>query len=60
MAELLQRVGNMKVSPREFLKLPVEERRKFLKEQANDPEIIKYYQDVWADECATQDIGMME
>jgi hypothetical protein len=54
------KLATMRVSPQEFLKLPVEERRKFLAEQASDPEIIKYYQDVWADECATQDMGMCE
>ena len=57
---LKARVAVMRVSPYQFLKLPVEERRKFLAEQASDTEIIKYYQDVWADECATQDLGMCE
>jgi len=54
------KLATMRVSPQEFLKLPVEERRKFLKEQASDPEIIQYYQDIWSDECAMQDKGMME
>ena len=58
--ELNERLAEMRVSPQEFLKLPVEERRKFLQEQANDPEIIKYYQDIWSDNCAMQDKGMIE
>lgn len=58
--KLNERLPTMRVSPKEFLELPVEERRKFLQEQANDPEIIKFYQDTWSDECARQDKGMME
>jgi len=45
---------------REFIELPLEERRRILTEQANNPEIIQYYQDVWADKCAMEDKGMME
>jgi hypothetical protein len=60
MTELNERLAKARISPTEFVKLPVEERRKFLQEQVNDPEIIQYYQDVWSDECAMQDKGMME
>ena len=49
-----------KMPASEFIKLPIEERRKLLAQAANDPEIIKYYQDAWADKCAWEDKGMME
>jgi len=44
----------------EFMKLNINERRKLLAEQANDPEILAYYQDVVADMHAIEDKGMME
>jgi len=43
----------------EFMKLTIEERRKLLAEQANNPEIIAYYQDVVKDMHAIEDKGMM-
>ena len=33
-------MGNIR---KQFLQLPIEERRKILEEQASDPEIVKYY-----------------
>ena len=52
--------GHTKLSFKEFLVLPVEKRRKLLAEQANNPEIIAYYQALVHDEKAMQDKGMME
>ena len=49
-----------KLSFQEFLVLPVEERRKLLAEQANNPEIIEYYMVLVRDEKAMQDKGMMD
>lgn len=31
---------------KEFIKLPMEERRRILREQANDPEVMEYYLDM--------------
>lgn len=52
--------GKKRLTSKEFFALPIVERRKLLKEQASNPEIIKYYQDLIADEKAWQDKGMME
>ena len=49
-----------KLTPKEFLALPVDERKKLLREQAQQPEIIRYYLDLWRDEQMMQDKGMME
>jgi len=49
-----------KLTLKEFMELPVEERRKLLAEQASDPKIIAYYQNLILDERAMQDKGMME
>ena len=49
-----------KLTVLEFMKLSVKERRKLLAEQANDPKMIAYYNDVVADMKAIQDKGMME
>lgn len=49
-----------KLTFKEFLALPIEERRKLLEKQASNPEVIKYYEDIIRDEMAWQDRGMME
>ena len=49
-----------RLTGKEFLALPIKDRRKLLAEQANNPEIISYYQDILLDEMAMQDKGMME
>ena len=49
-----------KLTLKEFIKLPMEERRKLLTEQANDPELIKYYQALESDKIALEDKGMRE
>ena len=49
-----------KLSFKEFLVLPVEERRVLLAEQASNPEIMAYYITLIHDEKALQDKGMMD
>ena len=55
-------MDKQKLTSKEFLALPIKERRRLLTEQANDPGIIKYYQDIILDEQALQDrcFGMMD
>ena len=40
---------------RAFLQLPIEERRKILAEQANDPEILAYYQQLVGEHILSKD-----
>ena len=49
-----------KLSFQEFLVLSVEDRQKLLAEQANNPEIIAYYQTLIHDEETLQDSGRRE